>query len=132
MDNEPFFTFSIDGFGQDDIRILEHFAKDTFDAQTIYSFAERLKYAGKIRDYFSRQLSSPSEAFIEFVAENACASNAGTGKIREIIREILPQIINGIDGRKEDNAVTITLNDNLGQVTNHQLISFTFDGKTYK
>ena len=125
LDDEPFFIFRIDDFSDDDVGILEHFAKDVFDAE----IAEQLRYEEKITDYFSEQLVSPSQVFIEFIMQNALHKTyreADNVKVSEAIKKTLISLAPGRE------TIKITLHDDPKTVTNHALVSFTFDGKTYK
>lgn len=123
LDDKPFFIFRIDDFRDADVEILEHFAKASFDAE----IAERLRYEVKIADYFSMQLINPSQEFIVFIAQNALCkiySEADKVKIGDAIKKTL------LTSHRETTKITLV--DDPRTVTNHPLISFTFDGKTYK
>ena len=133
MDNEPFFIFRVNRFDHDDVGILEHFTKDAFNADNICSFAEKLKYRGKIKEYFSKQCLNPSEEFTFFIAQKACGVD-DAAKIREIIKEVLPKIVchSEVVEHTDEDTIKVTLNDDPKTVKYHFLISYTFDGKTYE
>lgn len=125
MDDKPFFTFYIDEFQDDDVGILKYFAKNSFDAD----IAERLRYERKIAEYFSVQVANPSKEFIAFITQNALCktySESDNAKIGEAIKKTLFALTPHRDAMK------ITLCDDPKTVTNHALVSFTFDGRTYK
>ena len=129
LDKEPFFTFYVNDFQDENIAVLEHFAKNSFDA----SIAEQLKYEDKVAGYISGQSINPSEDFITFIARNALGKNyyeVDKMKIREAIKKtLLPSTSHSTIA---EDTITVTLEDNPKTVTNHALISFTFDGKIYK
>lgn len=125
MDDKPFFIFRIDDFRGEDAGILEHFAKGAFDA----GIAERLRYEEKITDYFSEQLANPSQEFIAFVMQNALRKTYSESDKLKVGEAIKKTLISLAPGRE---TIKITLDDNPKTVTNHALVSFTFDGKTYK
>jgi len=75
MDYDPFFTFNILNFSEEDVNILKMFMKDNIDSDKVKDFAVRLSFRGKFRDYFIQQSVSPSNDFVSFILKSLGFSN---------------------------------------------------------
>jgi predicted type IV restriction endonuclease len=90
MDTEPFFVFDMMDIKEQHIEELKKFSKSMYDEAGIISSASLLKYKGLLKEYFSGQLTQPTEAFIRLCLQE---SKAYTGRITQsVIDEFAPII----------------------------------------
>lgn len=68
MDAEPFFSFSVEEFGDNDIEILKGFRRDTFNLDAVVTKAEDLVYFNGISNKLRAIFRHPSDEFIRLVA----------------------------------------------------------------
>lgn len=67
MDLVPFLELDILNLKETSINELKKFCKENFDKDKIFSTAEELKYSGLIKDYFSKEMDSPSDEFVKHI-----------------------------------------------------------------
>lgn len=68
MDVNPFFIFDLNDFAVSSARELDRFRCENFSIESILSSANDLKYRGLIEAEILREISTPSEEFVELLA----------------------------------------------------------------
>jgi len=70
MDERPFFQFSLTALNDHDIKEIDKFRRENFDAEKVIRSAGRLKYLGLIKAYLAAQLNEPDEEFVRQVVKS--------------------------------------------------------------
>lgn len=125
MDDRPFFTFSMEGLRNADVKTLEAFSKAAFDIDRIVKEAGNLKLQSLIRKELEREFAEPSDEFVGMLAKrvhdgritSAVKDNFGklvtasmAGFIRDLVNDRLSSALNasaphdGSDGETADVA----------------------------
>jgi predicted type IV restriction endonuclease len=67
MDMRPFLTIDLLKLKDRDIIEVAKFQKSVLDVDNILNSAENLKYSRLIKDYFAKEIESPSPEFVKFI-----------------------------------------------------------------
>ena len=98
MDDKPFFTLNLEHVRQSDIKILQKFAKGTFDIESILCEASDLKLQTLVTRELAELFSEPSEEFIRIIA-----AKVYDGRLTSPVRDRFKVIIT--------NAIAATIRD---------------------
>ena len=96
MDEEPFFSVNLESLSIQDIKTLERFRKDKFDADFIRSDAERFIYLGRIRRLIVNEYANPSEEFVKFFGRQVYSGSFRKATIEDftsIIKEAFRGVV---------------------------------------
>ena len=99
MDEHPFFTFNIRGFAPRDvetIKTLKMFTKDEFDKDEAKSAARGMKFLTSIKQVLQKELSEPTEGFLEFIRRRVHEDYQTSGTENELdplIRQVCKEFI---------------------------------------
>lgn len=88
MDDKPFFTLSMDAIRPTDAKIVESFAKGTFDVDRIVQEAGNLKLQSLLRKELEREFAEPSEDFIRMMAARVHDGRV-TSAVKDNLRKLL-------------------------------------------
>ena len=80
LDKEPFFTFNLLEFKENQIETLVEFCKDNFNLEKAYSNAGDLKYIKQFEDVIENEYKSPSDDFVRYLISK---SGVCDGRITE-------------------------------------------------
>ena len=80
LDKEPFFTFNLLAFKENQIETLVEFCKDNFNLEKAYSNAGDLKYIKQFEDVIENEYKSPSDDFVRYLISK---SGVCDGRITE-------------------------------------------------
>ncbi|TDP59813.1 type I restriction endonuclease [Aminicella lysinilytica] len=97
MDETPFLVVNLLDMKDRDIQELKKFTRDTLDVDMIVDSAEELKYNKIIKDWFAKELDSPSPEFIKYVLGNVYEGTRNQKVIERFtptIKKALQQFIN--------------------------------------
>ena len=89
MDSDPFFTFNLLSFSEEELDTLIEFSKSKFNEENILTIAEKLKYLSKFKNVILKELSSPSEEFNKILIKQVF-----TGRLVQKQKEKFSEIIN--------------------------------------
>lgn len=89
MDSDPFFTFNLLSFSEEELDALIEFSKSKFNEENILTIAEKLKYLSKFKNVILKELSSPSEEFNKILIKQVF-----TGRLVQKQKEKFSEIIN--------------------------------------
>lgn len=89
MDSNPFFTFDILSFSEEDLNILLEFSKTKFNEKNILTIIEKLKYLSKFKNVIVKELSFPSEEFNKLLIKQVF-----DGRLSQKQKEYFFEIIN--------------------------------------
>lgn len=93
MDKDPFFSIDLFNIRESQVPELKKFCKSVFDIDAICSTASELKYAQEFKDFFSQQLSNPSDDFIRLFLQS-CYSGQKTQYIIDKFRPVIIDAVN--------------------------------------
>lgn len=88
MDERPFLEINLLDIKESIVPELKKFQKTTFDLDTIMTTASELKYNNQIKQLLSKQLISPDDDFITYIATNIYEGRK-TQKIIDDFRDIV-------------------------------------------
>ena len=97
MDDRPFFTFNMVGFGDRQIDELKKFTKSTFDLDEILTTASELKYTAAIRNILDNEFEQPSDEFVVLFARQVYSgrlTQAAKDQFKEIVQKALRRFLN--------------------------------------
>ena len=92
MDDDPFLEFDLFDIQPSLVTELERFTKSCFDTGNALAAARDLKYSEAIQQFLTRQLKSPTEDFVSFVA-SAVDIDINTPERRQRITEIIQETL---------------------------------------
>jgi predicted type IV restriction endonuclease len=102
MDDEPFFSFNILSYDQEQIDNLKLFHRDNFDVFAIKKHAEEMVYLRGMTQLVDKLLRSPSDEFIRFlisqlgsISSKYAIDGKITSKVIEKFRPIVKKSIQG-------------------------------------
>jgi len=93
MDNEPFFSFSMESLTNTDIETIETFSKDHFDADRLVKFAEELVYMSNLNTTLKDLFRNPTDEFLRFLIKDFSSSRI-TSNVLDRFRPIVKKAIN--------------------------------------
>lgn len=93
MDNEPFFTFSMDNLTNTDLETIESFSKDQFDAEKLVKYAEELVYMSNLNSTLKELFRNPTDEFLRFLIKDFSSSRI-TSNVLDRFRPIVKKAIN--------------------------------------
>lgn len=67
LDKEPFFTFNLLEFKENQIETLEEFCKEKFDLEQAFSNAGNLKYIKQFEEVIENEYKTPSDDFVRYL-----------------------------------------------------------------
>lgn len=67
MDSTPFLTIDLTNLKDRDIVEITKFTKESIDVDSIINSAEKLKYSRLVKDWFAKELDSPSVDFVKLI-----------------------------------------------------------------
>ena len=70
MDEKPFLTVDLSNLKDRDVVELSKFAKESLDVDNILNSAEDLKYSRLIKEWFSKEIESPTDDFVRLILNN--------------------------------------------------------------
>lgn len=97
MDTRPFLVFRMLDVEESLIGELKKLSKDAFDLDEMLSTAGDLKYTREIRNIFKRELASPSEDFIKYLASQVYSgrmTQSAKGQFADIVQRAFKQFVN--------------------------------------
>lgn len=86
MDQKPFFEVDLLNLNDTQISYLKNFERDSLDVNSIMSTAEELKYSNLIKEFLKQQLSSPTEAFANYILSHVYEGR----KTANVVEKFLP------------------------------------------
>ncbi|MGP1501871.1 MAG: type I restriction endonuclease [Bergeyella cardium] len=106
MDEKPFLTINLDDLKENSIKVLEKFAKTSYDLTSILDSAESLKYVKAIRSEFEAELNEPSDEFIRLLVSRFFNKSLTANRIelfKEYTKRALTNSINDmVNSRLKD------------------------------
>lgn len=106
MDEKPFLTINLDDLKENSIKVLEKFAKTSYDLTSILDSAESLKYVKAIRSEFESELNEPSDEFIRLLVSRFFNKSLTANRIelfKEYTKRALTNSINDmVNSRLKD------------------------------
>ena len=84
LDNDPFFTFNLLDFKENQIETLAEFCKENFDIEKAFSNAGDLKYIKQFEEVIENEYRQPSDDFIRYLINK---SGVCEGRITDKIIE---------------------------------------------
>ena len=116
MDDRPFFEFSMQQFGEQQVDELKKFTKSSFDLETIIGSASNLKYHRALQGELQKELDNPSDELVKLLAGRVYEgrftqqikdqfSDLTKKAIRDFIRErVNERLKTALDTDKHDQA----------------------------
>ncbi len=71
LDNEPFFTFNILDFKDNQLETLSEFCKETFDVEKAFNNAGDLKYIKQFECVIENEYRNPSDDFVRYLLDKS-------------------------------------------------------------
>ena len=84
LDKEPFFTFNLLEFKENQLETLSEFCKENFDIEKAYSNAGDLKYIKQFEDVIENEYRTPSDDFVKYLINK---SGVCEGRVTEKVIE---------------------------------------------
>ena len=109
MDSKPFLVFRLTEFPETLLPELKKFGKTSFDLDALLSTANQLKYMREIKALLTRQLVSPDEEFVRFVANGIRVPRVTTA-----VREMFTQLTRRALSEFVSDQMGVTLKTALG------------------
>ena len=109
MDDTPFLTFNLLSLQDRDVMEIKKFTRETLDVDNILNSAENLKYNKLIKDWFSREIESPSIKLIKLALSDfyeGVKSQKVIEKFAPLVKRALQQYINDTMNAKIKSALT--------------------------
>ena len=139
MDSEPFLEFDLFDIQASLVDELERFTKSRFELDKALAAASALKYSKAIQGFLTRQLESPTEDFVSYVASGVDIP-IDTPERRHQITGIIRQILKAFKGEEKDKppppppdpAPDPDINWLAVDWTGKQIRAFTFNGEPYR
>jgi len=97
MDNTPFLILDMENLDERLVRQLEHFAKDAFDADKIFSSARELRFMRDIGREIAAEFREPSKDLVRHFAKQVYSGPLTKPRMEEFtrfVREALRQHVN--------------------------------------
>ncbi|WP_211612814.1 type I restriction endonuclease [Halomonas caseinilytica] len=88
LDTQPFFTFDLSDFNEQDIEEIRKFTKPNFDIDAILSTANRLKYTNLAKQEISGVFQDIPEEFVKFIVSKIYEGR----QTRQVIEDFTPII----------------------------------------
>lgn len=70
MDEEPFLSVDITNLKDSDIESISRFRRDSYDKESLITYAEELVYTSNLNDTLRKLFNSPSDDFIRFLIKD--------------------------------------------------------------
>lgn len=103
MDPKPFFEFNMLDFTENEVDELKRFTKAAFSQEETLEAAATLKYTQGMKQVLARQLNSPDEEFVRWLAKQVYSQNftaAARERFTDLVRQSLREFIDDrIDAR---------------------------------
>ncbi|WP_242220988.1 type I restriction endonuclease [Bacillus cereus group sp. BfR-BA-01380] len=93
MDDQPFFTFSMENLNNVDIETIETFTKENFEADGIVKYAEELIYMTNLNSTIKELFKNPSDDFLRFLIKDFSSTRI-TSNVLDRFRPIVKKAIN--------------------------------------
>ena len=71
LDKEPFFTFNLFEYKENQLETLSEFCKDNFDLEKAYSNAGDLKYIRQFEEVIENEYRNPSDDFVRYLLDKS-------------------------------------------------------------
>ena len=71
LDKEPFFTFNLLEFKENQLETLSEFCKENFDIEKAYSNAGDLKYIRQFEEVIENEYTKPSDDFVRYLLDKS-------------------------------------------------------------
>ncbi len=84
LDKDPFFTFNLLEFKENQLETLSEFCKENFDLEKAYSNAGDLKYIKQFEEVIESEYRNPSDDFVKYLINKA---NIFDGRITDKVIE---------------------------------------------
>lgn len=120
MDDSPFLTIDLLNLSDRDLGELKKFSKDSLDVDNILSSAEDLKYSRLIKEWFAKELETPSLELVRLILGNVYEgqkSQKVIDKFTPLVKRALLQQINDTMNAKIKTALSKEDQDNMGDST---------------
>jgi len=92
MDNEPFYSFSMEVLSNVDLETIESFTKEKFNADRILKYAEELVYMSNLNSTLKELFKNPSDDFLRFLIKDFSNTRI-TNNVLERFRPIVKKAI---------------------------------------
>lgn len=141
MDSDPFLEMDLLDIQPSLVAELKRFTKSCFDTDNALAAARDFKYSEALHRFLTRQLESPTEDFVSFVA-SAVDIDINTPEQRQRITEIIQQTLKALKGAETDplspsppsestSEPATELNEDQTWIKK-KISAFTFEGNTYE
>lgn len=110
MDEKPFLTINLDDLKDSAIKVLEKFAKNSYDLESILDSAEALKYIKAIRKEFEQEIDDPSDEFIKLFVGKFFKKPLTVNRLsvfKEYTKRAITNSINDLINSRLKNALNI-------------------------
>ncbi len=124
MDLVPFLEIDLLNIKENQLTALKKFSKNNFDIDKIFNDAESLKYSNLIKQYISKQIENPSEAFVKMIISEIYSGQKTQkviDKFTPIIKKSFTQLFNELVNNRLTAA--ITKNDEQEELTEDTPVS---------
>lgn len=93
MDTEPFFTFNILDFSDEDALVMKLFVNGNIDTEKIRAYAITSAFRNAFVGYFVQQATSPTNDFVSFITKNIGLSNINSTDAANLVSNELASIL---------------------------------------
>ena len=93
IDTAPFFELDFENIKSNDIEILQHFSKESFENSSLISFAEELAYYSKLKPETIKLLRNPSDDFTKLIIKKYVSNVKITAKSIDRFRTVVKNAI---------------------------------------
>lgn len=121
MDKQPFFTFNLFDFGEQDVKVLKYFRKNSFDTLILSNLAEEMRYKSQSRQTIKNIIECPDDDFIRYVLSlihEGKKTQQLVDRLRPIIKSSIDTVIDEMVKEKIEQALA-----NLKEVANNPISS---------
>lgn len=109
MDNQPFFSLSLDAVRKSDVRILESFTKAGFDIDAIVREASNLKLESLVRKELEGEMAAASEEFARMIAKRVYQGQV-TSQVKDNFTRLIANSFSAIVRDHVNDRLTSALN----------------------
>lgn len=113
LDKDPFFTFNLLEYKENQIETLAEFCKENFDIEKAYSNAGDLKYIRQFEEVIENEYRNPSDDFVRYLLDKSgIYDGIKTAKVIEKHRKTTIEAFNLFMSKVMKTSLDFSLNNN--------------------
>lgn len=128
LDKEPFFTFNLLDFKENQIETLSEFCKENFDVDKAYSNAGDLKYIRQFEEVIESEYRNPSDDFVRYLLDKSeIYDGIKTAKVIEKHRKTTIEAFNLFMSKVMKTSLDFSVNSKSDEKENKNIVITTVE-----